>query len=47
MKTITVTWIETGVTRKMFSKDFFEIFGELEGLEILDGLLPHIVAVED
>lgn len=43
--TITVTWIETGVTRTMFRKDFFECFGDDEGKEVLVGYHPVIVAV--
>lgn len=45
--TIDVTWIETGVTRRMFRKDFFEIFGDDEGEEVLAGYHPAIVAVEN
>ena len=40
-----VTWVETGRTKQMSYDECVANFGEDEFLEILDGHLPHIVAI--
>ena len=45
LKFIEVTWVETGQSERLSEAEFFQQFGRPEGLEILQGYAPHIVAV--